>query len=213
MEKPGKLVVFDLDGTLNKTELFSVGAHRMVQTEFGWPAQSPEQIKSIFGAPAHEYISRLLPGADPETQKKYLKRVSQVELECMDLASAYNGCSEMMDELHMNGCKTAVCSNSSSRYISAALTAIKLADKIDYIQQLEPGMTKKGESLRALLEKTGCQNAVMVGDTSYDWDAAQDNQIPFIGCRYGYRPHEIDDAKYVADKPLEIPAIVNSLLD
>jgi phosphoglycolate phosphatase len=213
MEQSSKLVVFDLDGTLNRTELFSVGVHRMVQTEFGWPAQSPEQIISIFGAPANEYIEGLLPGADDETKRKYLKRVSEAECDLMDLAAAYDGCGEMLDMLHEGGCKTAVCSNSSFRYITTVLKAIKLADKIDFIQPLEPGMTTKGESLRALLTKAGCTDAVMVGDTVYDQQAAIANQIPFIGCNYGYRPHEMKEAEHTVDKPLDIPALINSLID
>lgn len=213
MEQPSKLVVFDLDGTLNRTELFSVGAHRMVQTEFGWPAQSPQQIISIFGAPASEYIDSLLPGADDDTKQRYLKRVSQVECDSMSFAAAYDGCSEMMDALHANGCKTAVCSNASYRYITSVLNAIKLMDKIDYIQPLEPDMTTKGQSLHALLAKSGIKSAVMVGDTVYDRQAAIDNDIPFIGCRYGYRPQEMKDVENAVDKPLDVPALVNLLID
>lgn len=212
MKQSSKIVVFDLDGTLNRTELFSVGVHRMVQTEFGWPAQSPEQIISIFGAPASEYIESLLPGADDDTKQRYLKRVSEAERDSLDLAAAYEGCSEMMDKLHADGCKTAVCSNSSFRYITSVLNAIKLADKIDYIQPLETGMTTKGQSLHALLAKTACGGAVMVGDTVYDRKAADDNQIPFIGCRYGYRPHEMKDVTYAVDKPLDIPELVKTLI-
>lgn len=43
MKPAPKLIVFDLDGTLNRTELFAVEVHRMLQTEFGWPAQSPKK--------------------------------------------------------------------------------------------------------------------------------------------------------------------------
>ena len=213
MEQCSKLIVFDLDGTLNRTELFSVGVHRMVQTEFGWPAQSPEQIISIFGAPASEYIESLLPGADAATKQNFLNRVSEAERDSMDLAAAYDGCSEMMDALHAKGYKTAVCSNSSFRYINAVLNAIKLADKIDYIQPLEPGMTTKGQSLGTLLAKTGCKTAIMVGDTVYDRQAAIDNKIPFIGCRYGYRPQEMEGLENVVDKPLDIPEAITALID
>ena len=61
MSAATKLIVFDLDGTLNRTELFAVEVHRMLQTEFGWPAQSPEKITALFGAPAEEYMESLLP--------------------------------------------------------------------------------------------------------------------------------------------------------
>ena len=91
MKPASKLIVFDLDGTLNRTELFAVEVHRMLQTEFGWPAQSPEEITAVFGAPAEEYMDRLLPGSDKATQQRYLKREAEVEYDYMHLAAAYEG--------------------------------------------------------------------------------------------------------------------------
>ena len=52
----------------------------------------------------------------------------------------------------------------------------------------------------------------MVGDTLYDKKAADDNGIPFIGCRYGYRPAEMEGLPYVADTPADIYPLVRSLL-
>lgn len=213
MPHPQKLVIFDLDGTLNRTELFSVGAHRMVQTEFGWNAQTPEQIKRIYGLPAKEYISMLLPGADEETQQKYLARVDQVEQECMDLAEAYPGCKQLMDKLHEDHCVVAVCSNAPAHYIDKVLEKIQLADRIDYKQPLEPQMQSKSESLRALLDRVQPeQGAVMVGDTSMDRIAADDNNLPFIGCLYGYRPEEMQNEPYRVSRPDEIADLVHQIL-
>ena len=204
MEKPAKLIVFDLDGTLNRTELFAVEVHRMVQTEFGWNAQTPEQIQATFGAPASEYAPLLLPGSDKETQDRYLKRVAQVESDYLHLAAAYDGCDSLMDALHEKGWRTAVCSNASQRYISMVLSAIRLMDKIDYIQPLEKGVDSKDASLSLLLKRTAPEKAVMVGDTSFDLQAARKNRIPFIGCRYGFRPQEMEEAEICVSSPCEI---------
>ncbi len=213
MPHPRKLVIFDLDGTLNQTELFSVGAHRMVQTEFGWSAQTPEQIKRIYGLPATEYIHMLLPGADKETQQRYLTRVAQVERECMDLAEAYPGCKEMMEQLHEDGCAIAVCSNAPAGYIDIVLDKIHLADLVDYKQPLEPHMHSKSQSLCALLSRVQPEEgAVMVGDTSMDRLAADDNHIPFIGCLYGYRPEEMKTEPHHVSAPTEIAAMVHEIL-
>ena len=148
MKSETKLIVFDLDGTLNRTELFAVEVHRMLQTEFGWPAQSPEEITAIFGAPAEEYMDRLLPGSDEKTKQRYLKREAEVEYDYMHLAAAYDGCARMLSVLRENGWETAVCSNSSFRYISMILNSTGLMHQIDYIQPLEKGMTEKSQSPR-----------------------------------------------------------------
>ena len=206
-----QLIIFDLDGTLNQTELYSVEVHRMVQTEFGWPALSPEAIIATFGAPASEYMSTLLPGSDEETQLAYKRRVAEVEHDYMHLARSYPGCQELMNQLHQRGYLTAVCSNSSHRYISMVLTAIGLMDKIDYIQPLETDCKDKAESLKRLLEKVNPQRAAMVGDTMYDCQAARSNHIPFIGCRYGFRPSEMEAVNITVSQPLEVVYLLDDL--
>lgn len=212
MKPAPKLIVFDLDGTLNRTELFAVEVHRMLQTEFGWPAQSPEEITAIFGAPADEYMERLLPGSDEATRQRYLKREAEVEYDYMHLAAAYDGCTQMLTELHNNGWETAVCSNSSFRYISMVLNSTGLMHLIDYIQPLEKGMTEKAESLASLLKRIPHSAAVMVGDTSYDSQAAAVNSIPFIGCSYGFRPTELENTEHTVQTPAEIPAVAEQLV-
>lgn len=212
MKPAPKLIVFDLDGTLNRTELFAVEVHRMLQTEFGWPAQSPEEITSIFGAPSDEYMERLLPGSDEATKQRYLKREAEVEYDYMHLAAAYDGCKQMLTVLRENGWETAVCSNSSFRYISMILNSTGLMHEIDYIQPLEKGMTEKSQSLASLLKRIPHSAAVMVGDTTYDKNAAEANQIPFIGCRYGFRPTEMADVRHTVLTPVEIPALAEELV-
>lgn len=211
MKPAPKLIVFDLDGTLNRTELFAVEVHRMLQTEFGWPAQSPEEITTIFGAPSYEYMERLLPGSDDATKQRYLKREAEVEYDYMHLAAAYDGCKQMLTVLRENGWETAVCSNSSFRYISMILNSTGLMHEIDYIQPLEKGMTEKSQSLASLLKRIPHSAAVMVGDTTYDKNAAEANQIPFIGCRYGFRPTEMADVRHTVLTPVEIPALAEEL--
>lgn len=52
----------------------------------------------------------------------------------------------------------------------------------------------------------------MVGDRKFDIMAAEDNNLPFIGCAYGYAPKEIRGADIVIEHPRELPATVTALL-
>lgn len=207
-----KLFVFDLDGTLNRTDLFSVDAHQKVLAEFGWPVQTPEEITSHFGEVGHEFMLHILPGADENTVLRYRNRISEVEHEYIERAAAYDGCPQLLDILHERGYRTAICSNSSYRYISMVLSAIDLMDRIDFIQPLEAGMHTKSESLGCLLKKICPETAVMVGDTLLDYQAAVDNSIPFIGCEYGFRPAEMRPLDYSVKYPLEILTLVDRVL-
>lgn len=206
-----QLAVFDLDGTLNRTDLYAVAVHQQVQKEFGFPVLDRDTIISVFGARSYDYMRILLPGADEETQQRYGRRAAELELEMMQKSSGtFDGVSEMLDELHRMGFTTAVCSNASARYINATLAAIGIAEKIDEIQPLEPHLTKI-DTLRMLLERLEPVFAVMVGDRSFDLEAARENHLPFIGCAYGYCPSEIQEANAIVTAPLEIPQAVRRL--
>ena len=207
-----KLFVFDLDGTLNRTDLFSVDAHQKVQAEFGWPVQSPEELQSHFGEANHEFMRHILPGADEKTALRYVNRVSEVEHEYIERAAAYDGCPQLLDILHERGYRTAICSNSSYRYISMVLSAIDLMDRIDFIQPLEAGMKTKSESLGCRLKKISPEAAVMVGDTILDYQAAVDNNVPFIGCEYGFRPAEMRRLDCSVKCPLEILTLLDRVI-
>ncbi len=204
MDKPSKLVVFDLDGTLNRTDLYAVEAHNQARRELGYPPIDPALLISTFGGRSWDYIKILLPGADENAEQRYLARVAELEQVYMKSHSApFDGVPQMLDRLHAAGCATAVCSNSTQRYIVPVLEHIGIRDRIDYIQSLHPGMSKV-ETLGLLLKSLDHPQAVMAGDRSFDLEAARGNRIAFIGCRYGYCAAEVETADFVADSPEEV---------
>ncbi len=212
MKKNNKLVVFDLDGTLNKTDLYSVPAHKKALAEYGIFDKTDEFIISKIGARGQDAVQGLLNGCDEQTGYEYLKKVSQYEYEFIaDYSGEFDGISEMLDKLKSNGYETAVCSNASERYIRMVLNALKLIDKIDYIQPLLPDMTKD-DTLCLLLNKVNPEKAAMVGDRIYDKLAAKHNNIPFIGCLYGFEQSEVCDADIPVKSPHDIFNAVETLI-
>ena len=87
-----------------------------------------------------------------------------------------------------------------------------IISKLDYLQELEAGMDHKGQSLGKLLREVSPEKAVMVGDTLLDRQAAVDNQIPFIGCVYGFRPYEMEQVEHTAAHASELPRLIEGLL-
>ena len=53
-----KLAVFDLDGTLNRTDLYSVPAHLKALGERGINNVTPETIISTYGERANDYVRK-----------------------------------------------------------------------------------------------------------------------------------------------------------
>ncbi|MCI8406704.1 MAG: HAD family hydrolase [Oscillospiraceae bacterium] len=207
-----KLAVFDLDGTLNRTELYAVPAHHMTLRDLGFPDRSDEDIISVFGARAQESV-RFLTGRDePALVDEYMRISGSHERELIkDSAASFDGVPRMLSQLKADGYDTAICSNSSERYIRMVLEALSISQWIDYIQPLIPDLTKE-DTLRLLLEREKPPAAVMVGDRFYDKDAAQANGLPFIGCLYGFCPDEVRDGDAAVESPLDINDAVRRLI-
>lgn len=207
-----KLVVFDLDGTLNRTDLFAVPAHQKALREYGITDKTDDFIRSTFGSCSWDYVKLLLGERDSKTSRDYLDRVAKYEQEFIaERGSAFEGVPEMLKALREQGYLTAVCSNASARYIHMVLRTLKLDHLIDFVQELCAGMTKD-QTLGLLLEKTAPGAAVMVGDRSFDHDAAKANGLPFIGCLYGFNPEEMQGADIRVKHPSEITAAVPRLI-
>jgi phosphoglycolate phosphatase len=207
-----KLVIFDLDGTLNKTFLYSIPAHKKALAELGIYDVTDELIISTYGARVQDSKNVLLGDCDEETFALFIKKVSEYEREFIqEYSGEYDGVSEMLDKLKTNGYETAVCSNSSERYIRMVLNALHIIDKIDYIQPLLPDLTKN-ETLKFLLENVNPAKAVMVGDRIYDKEAARYNNLPFIGCLYGFNHSEVEDADIAVETAHDIYKAVEQLI-
>lgn len=207
-----KLVVFDLDGTLNKTDLYTIPASRQALAERGIFDKSDELIMSTVGARGCDIFHLLLGTDDSEIGAAYLKRVGELENDFIKIYSGtFDGVKKLLCDLHEEGYRTAVCSNASERYIRMVLTALGILNSIDFIQPLLPNLTKN-DTLRLLLERETPDKAVMVGDRHFDKDAAYANSIPFIGCLYGFSRQEVADADIAVEHPHEILNAVKALI-
>lgn len=210
--KREKLVVFDLDGTLNQTELYAVPAHKKALADYGIFDKTDEQIVSTFGARIQDCIHELIGECDTQRIDDFIKTYTKYESECIkESAGEYKGISQMLDKLKQNGYSTAVCSNASERYIRMVLEALNIIDKIDYIQPLLPDLTKN-DTLKLLLDRVSPEKAVMVGDRIFDKEAANANDLPFIGCMYGFKSSEVQDATIPVASATEIYDAVEKLI-
>lgn len=207
-----KLVVFDLDGTLNQTKLYALEATRQALAQLGAARFTDEEICAQFGARPADYVRYYFPDGDEALFQKFLRQEALLEDQLMEeRGRAFDGARESMEALRRDGFCLAVCSNSSARYINRVLGAIGLAELVDEIQPLLPGMDK-GQTLGLLLDRLRPDRAVMVGDRVYDKEAARANRLPFIGCAYGYNADEIMDADRVAHHAGELSRLVMELI-
>lgn len=74
-----KLVVFDVDGTLNQTERYAIAAYRKALEELGRDGFTDEELKQRIGAPFSEDLKFFF-GADQKAGKLFLTKYQSIGL-------------------------------------------------------------------------------------------------------------------------------------
>lgn len=201
-----RLIVFDLDGTLNKTENYAVPAIAEALEDFGIYGVSREEIIETFGAKDEDTNVRFFGERAGELGGAFWEKVrAYISGKYSDSYEAYDGVKELLRWLKKEGYETAVCSNNASlNHITSVLEKIGVLSLIDEIQPVAVGRTKD-EALKELLERQKPESAILAGDRFYDRDAARSNGIEFAACLYGYgRFEEFDGAKVLLERPEDL---------
>ena len=209
--KEKKLVVFDMDGTLNRIELFIIPTYKEVLRRFANTEADDDTVLRLMGCVDEEIYQGLLPGAPMERFDEFMAMTAEAEYRNIDrYHGTFEGVPEMVRQLSDEGYILAVCTNGTNGYVRKIVSALELAPYFTYLQA-EPGCTKS-DTLKIVLDKIRPDKAVMVGDRHHDMQAARDNGLPFVGCQYGYLPHEVDDADIRVARAEDIPRAVKSLI-
>ena len=210
--KEKKLVVFDMDGTLNRIELFIIPTYKEVLRQFSGTQADDDTVLRLIGCVDEEIYQGLVPGAPMERFEEFMALTAEAEYRNIDrYHGTFDGVPEMIRWLSDDGYILAVCTNGTNGYVKKIVQALELAPYFTYLQGAEPGCTKS-DTLKMVLEKIRPDKAVMVGDRHHDMQAAQDNGLPFVGCQYGYLPREVDEADLRVSAAAEIPRAVKALI-
>lgn len=211
MEKR-KLVVFDMDGTLNQIERFIIPTYQEVLAQFAHTQADSDTVMRLMGCVDEEIYQGLLPGAPMDRFEEFMTLTVEAEYRNIDrYAGAFDGVEQMLKALTDRGYILAVCTNGTNGYVRKIVKALGIETYFTYLQGAEPGCTK-ADTLGMVLEKIRPHRAVMVGDRSHDWQAAKENHLPFVGCQYGYLPQEVEGADICVGCVEEIPQAVEILL-
>ena len=206
-------LIFDLDGTLTDSKPGILGCLRKVLDERGMGDQGP--LDRFIGPPVEEWVVDLLPNGSEE-ERVALARDYRA---CYDREgwrnnSVFPGVREMLVELHRAGlpalrlhlqaCSTSPCASStpsSCRRSSPPSTATRPNTQATAKSICSPTSCASARS--------GPDSAWMIGDRSFDIDAAHANRLRCLAAGWGYgTPEECAQADAVAATPADVAALV-----
>lgn len=192
-------IIFDVDGTLwDTTEVVAKGWNKAISEIGGTTAHITASIlKKEFGKPMDEIADDLFFDADDEKRKLLLEKCCEYEQEVLientdnllfpDVKQTLKKLSER--------CRLFIVSNCQSGYIELFMKKAGIEEYImDYECFGDTGKSK-GENIRLIMERNRIDDAVYVGDTQGDYEAAVFAGIPFIFAKYGFgNPENYDYA-------------------
>ncbi|QNK42150.1 HAD family hydrolase [Caproicibacter fermentans] len=183
-------IIFDIDGTLwDSTKVVAAAWARAVREIGGTFAEiTPAVLKKEFGKSMDVIADDLFREADSHTKNLLIRQCCKNEQEALEENTEnllYPGTKETIERLSKDH-RLFIVSNCQCGYIELFL---KKSETQRYISDFESfGNTgkSKGENIRLLMERNGLKDAVYIGDTQGDCDAAAAAGIPFLYAAYGF---------------------------
>lgn len=191
-----KLIVFDFDGTLVDSRALILECHRAVFTEFRLPPPSPEDSLSLIGRSLELVLAQLAgPEAPiPDMVKAYGRVLPRLRADPAFAERPFDGVTELLHELsRVPNVVLGVATGHTSAAVVPALDTLGWRGLFATIQAADMAPSKPHpKMLLQALEATGTrsENAVFIGDTTFDMEMALAAKLRPIGVAWGYHGAE-----------------------
>lgn len=190
-----RLVVFDVDGTLvdSQGHIVASMADAFDEVDLAPPARS--QILSIVGLSLPVAMARLAPDADNDRMVKAYKDSYVAHRAAHGSAASsplYPGAWSALNRLSdAPDVSLGIATGKSRRGLDILLEAHDLKNMFvtEQVADFHPSKPHPA-MLHTALDEVGVEadQAVMIGDTTFDMDMARAAGMPFIGVSWGYHP-------------------------
>jgi phosphoglycolate phosphatase len=209
------LIIFDLDGTLVDTGEDLAAALNFAVTPLGISALSVAETVSLVGEGLSRLIEKILkPRGLMEHHTGAMKNfLAYYSAHLTDNSRAYPGVARTLEVLKQAGILLAVLSNKREDLSTQLLDELGLAGYFALIAGSDTVPEKKPspEAVKFVLRKFGCEpsRALMVGDSSYDIEAAEGAGVQVAAATWGFRAREtLSGADYLIERIEDIFPII-----
>ena len=220
MRSPLKAVLFDLDGTLiDSLPDIAAALNRLLGAHDRQPLSEAE-IRPMIGDGADVLVERAfaarngLPGPVAPLLAQFL---AEYEPRSAEATRPFPGVVETLAALSALGLTLAVCTNKPSGATHEVLAALGLAKFFNVVIGSDdaPALKPDPRHVIAVLERLGvpASEAVMVGDSINDIDAAHGACLAAVAVSFGYTripPHQLG-AEKVIDRFEDLPGALAEL--
>ncbi|MBA8794613.1 phosphoglycolate phosphatase [Friedmanniella endophytica] len=213
----GRMVLFDLDGTLVDSAPGIHASVRFAAAALGLPAPTPTQLNAMVGPPLQEGFVDVLgvPAARLDAAVDAYR--THYRAGAMFDVTVFAGIPDLLAALGAAGAVLAVTTSKPEVFARDILAAVGLFDAFASVHgaTLDGAVRHKEQVVRLGLEAhPGTRDPVLVGDRAQDVLGARRHGLPCVGAGWGAGdPGELEaaGAAVICASPAEVPGALRSL--
>ena len=191
-----KLIIFDFDGTLVDSRSLILESHRIVFSEFRLPLPLPADCLSLVGRTLDLILTQLVGSTAPirDMVRAYDLLLPQLRANPDFAEKPFDGIADLLRDLSSTpDTVLGMATGHTSVTVAPALATLQWRDFFRTIQAADMAPSKPHPAmLLQALEATGvaAENAIFVGDTTYDMEMARAAKVQSMGVGWGYHKAE-----------------------
>lgn len=187
---PTKAILFDIDGTLVDSNEHHVSAWQEAFRRHGHELDRAT-IHEQIGKGGDNLVPSLLPDADPEHRQKIDEAHGEVfKGEYLPKVKGFRGARELLERTKRSGRKVVLASSAARDELEAHIETLDARDLLfettskDDVDRSKPAPDIFSAALDKL-DGVAPEEALVIGDTPYDMEAARRCGIPAVAVRSG----------------------------
>ena len=204
------LLIFDLDGTLYRTESSFVPTMKAAYAARGIPYVGDAAVLGMVGETFPTFLKWLAEQGFPSDAEALSRDISTYEYQSIaEDGEIYPEVQRTLRTLKQRGFLLAICTNGDMEYASAVLGKFDLLGLFDSIKTHGDSEQSKTEMIAELLERFRPSHSFMIGDRYHDFVAGRANDCIVVATTYGFADDgEADEVDFRLDRFTDLPAIV-----
>ena len=203
-------IIFDLDGTLWDTIIPTHKAANEIAKDNNLKEVSKETIINGMGKDKNYNATNYYPEVDLDTALELIDQSSVRNTYHLKNKEAiiYPDVEKTLQELS----KKYELYIASNCFDNDYILTFKSYLNVNFKEFIAAGSLNlnKAEAIKLLIEKNKLAKAIYVGDTQLDYESANEANIPFIYCTYGFG--NIDNYKYSINSITELDEMINTII-
>jgi phosphoglycolate phosphatase len=211
MIKKYQLIIFDWDGTLMDSSAQIINCMQLAIREVGAEQRSDAEICNIIGLGLEEAIHALYPQATQE----FINKIAIVYRDYYLFkdktpSPLFDGVIDMLDELRKDGYDLAIATGKSRRGLDKGLDETDLRDYFPITRCADETRSKPDPQMLSEILSDYNSNqatALMVGDSEYDLQMANNAKIAGLAVTYGV--HDLQ--RLMQQKPVDYVTSARSI--